>query len=138
MLELMTWNEIVNSLTAEGKLKKAAIFDMNGEKLAGTTGVRILGLEARGIVKCLALSTPTNTIFALFVEDARYSCFVVDEDTLIGKTTSDIFVAHKSNNVLICGFSDVHSKVSCLSGVKNFARRIGGQVGPNVTVPTLI
>ncbi|XP_041357543.1 uncharacterized protein LOC121374507 [Gigantopelta aegis] len=134
----MTWNEIVNSLTAEGKLKKAAIFDLNGDKLAGTTGINILGLEARDIVKCLTLSSPTNNIFALFVEDARYSCFVVDENTLIGKTTTDIFVAHKSNNVLICGFSDVNSEVSCLSGVKNFASRIGGQVGPDVAVPTLI
>ncbi|XP_067679703.1 profilin-3-like [Haliotis asinina] len=132
----MTWNEIVDSLISEGKLKKAAIFDLNGEKLAGTSGINITRQEAVGILKSMVFLT-TN-IFSLFVEAIQYSCFAVDKDTVIGRNSDGIFVAQRSKDVLICGFTDVTSEVSCLGGVRNFATKLTDQVGPVVAAPSLM
>lgn len=136
MFELMTWNEIVDSLISEGKLKKAAIFDLNGEKLAGTSGINITGAEAVGILRSMVYLT-TN-IFSLFIEAIQYSCFAVDKDTVIGRNSDGIFVAQRSKDVLICGFTDVKSEVSCLGGVRNFATKLTDQVGPVVAAPSLM
>ncbi|KAK6180105.1 hypothetical protein SNE40_012313 [Patella caerulea] len=132
----MTWEEMVDSLTQEGKLQKAAIFDLNGEKLAGTLGIKLSKTEALSLLTCL--NGRSNNIFGLFIEGELYSFFLVDDHTLIGKTQNTIFVAQRSKNVLICAFSGMKSNVSCLGGVRNFATKLALQSGPDTVVPSLI
>lgn len=137
MLDLMTWSEIVDSLRTEGNLKMAVIFDLEGEKLAASSGITISKPEACGLLK--SLSTPCSAVFALFLGGTRFSCLRVDEVTLIGRAGDEIFVAHRSDNVLICGYSDVGAPSSCLGCVRSFALKLKMQAVPDVVAaPSLI
>uniref|UniRef100_A0A0B6Z6J8 Profilin n=1 Tax=Arion vulgaris TaxID=1028688 RepID=A0A0B6Z6J8_9EUPU len=136
MLQLMTWSEIIENFKLEGDLKMAAIFDSNGEKIAGTDGVTITSSEAISIWKSLV--TISNDVYSLFLMESKFSCFPVDNDTLIGQSKSDVIVARKSQNLLICAVSGLNSKKSCLATVKNFAGRLVEEGTPGVPVDSLI
>nr|KAG5709772.1 hypothetical protein BaRGS_032596 [Batillaria attramentaria] len=115
----------------------AAIFDLDGEKLAATSGVTISKAEAQGLLKSLAL--PCTAIYALFLGEVKFQCMRVDDHTLIAKAPSEIFVAHRSNDVLICAFTDLGSKKSCLGCVRTFALKLNMEAVPDaVSAPSLI
>lgn len=137
MLELMTWSEIVDNLRVEGNLKMAAIFDLDGEKLAATSGVTMSKPEVKGLLKSLVV--PCTAIYALFLGGTKFQCMRVDDRTLLAKGPMEIFVAHRSNDVLICAFTDLGSKNSCLGCVRNFALKLNMQAVPDaVAAPSLI
>ena len=69
----------------------------------------------------------------------KVSCMRVDQHTLIGRGPDEVFVAYRSNNVLICAFAALDSNNSCLASVKNFALKLNMQPVPDaVAAPSLI
>ncbi|KAL8584639.1 hypothetical protein ACOMHN_002368 [Nucella lapillus] len=137
MLDLMTWSEVVDNLRTEGNLKMAAIFDLDGEKLAATQGVSISKSEVQGVLKSLQI--PCTAIYALFLGGSKVSCMRVDDRTLLGRTPEDVFVAYRNNDVLICAFTALGTNNSCLCSVKNFALKLNMQPVPDaVASPSLI
>lgn len=139
MLELMTWSEIVDSLREDGNLKMAAVFDLQGEKLAATQGVTISKMEIIGVLR--SLLAPCSNVYALFLGGTTFRCLQIDDNTLIGRGPSEVFVAYKHNDVLICGYNDFKrdSKISCLASVKNFAIKLNLHPVPDaVASPGLI
>lgn len=137
MLDLMTWSEIVDNLRTEGNLKMAAIFDLDGEKLAATQGISMSKSEVQGLLQ--SMQVPCSDIFALFLGGLKVGCMRLDDRTLIGRTADDVFVAHRSDDVLICAYAALGSKSSCLGSVKNFALKLNMQPVPDaVSTPSLI
>ncbi|XP_076441172.1 uncharacterized protein LOC143280421 [Babylonia areolata] len=125
MIDFMTWSEIVDNLLQESSLKMAAIFDLGGVRLAASEGVSISEEEAQGLLH--SLHVPCPGMFALFLGGAKVSCFRLDERTLIGRTSSEVVVAHRTDNVLICGYSTLEANSSCLGSIKDFALKLGMQ-----------
>ena len=115
----------------------AAIFDLDGEKLAATQGVTISKAEVQGLLK--SMQVPCTSIFSLFMGGLKVGCMRVDDRTLIGRTPEEVFVAHRSNDVLICAYTALGNKSSCLGSVKNFALKLNMQPVPDaVAAPSLI
>lgn len=136
MLQLMSWGEIIENFKMEGQLKMAVIFDSSGEKIAETEGTTMTSTEAISLL--MSLSTISSNIYGLFLMGSKFRCFHVDKDTLIGQADDNVLVAHRKQNLLICGISSLDSKTSCLGAVKNFVRRLVAEGTPGVSGDSLI
>ncbi|KAK7100539.1 uncharacterized protein [Littorina saxatilis] len=137
MLELMTWSEIVDNLRTEGNLSMAAIFDLDGEKMAATQGITISKSEVQSLLNSLQI--PCTNIYSLYIGGSTVKCMRLDDRTLIGRAPNEVFVAHRSNDVLICAYTPIGNDSSCLGSVKTFALKLNMQAIPGaVATPSLI
>ncbi|KAL8590749.1 hypothetical protein ACOMHN_064852 [Nucella lapillus] len=130
MLDFMPWSEIVDNLLQESKLKMAVIFDLSGVKLAASQGVTISEHEAKGVLQSLQIPANTgaaSSMFGLYLGGSQVNCLRLDDRSLIGKTSSEVFVAYRADNVLVCGYSSLEGKISCLGSVRDFALKLNTQ-----------
>ncbi|KAK3089174.1 hypothetical protein FSP39_001458 [Pinctada imbricata] len=126
--EKMNWIQLMQYFVGKGKITRAALYDKKGKLLAANEDPKIPQDEIISITKCL----DTNYVvlnkphFGLFFGDERYLCFRAAENTIIGRTADDFFVAHACEDVVIIAFTRivVEPKFSCLGEVWTFAREL--------------
>lgn len=125
----MNWKEMMNYFIGKGKIKRAAIFDLKGKCLASTEKEKLIPSdEATTLSKFLGTEFHglTQSHFGLFFGETRYICFRVTKNTIVGWTTTDFFVAHLCQDILIMGFAsiEVEPSFSCIGEVWTFANEL--------------
>lgn len=125
----MNYMESIHYFLGKGKVSKAAIFDRGGKPLAGSPDLNISDQEARAISACVSIPVDVynRTQFGLFIGQINYICFKVDNQTVIGITKDELFVAHHCDDVMILAFIGVslpETKISCLGEVWTFAQEL--------------
>lgn len=125
----MNWDEMMKYFVGKGKIKRAAIFDLKGKRLASTeTEKHIPSDEATTLCKFLDTEFQglTQSHFGLFFGETRYICFRVTKNTIVGWTKSDFFVAHLCQDILIMGFAtiELEPSFSCIGEVWTFANEL--------------
>lgn len=120
----MLWEDTLQRITGDsgGKVKTAAVFDTNGGKLAATLNFGITSNEVTGLLKCV--SYPSSVPFNIYIGELLYSCYSVDNNTVLGRASSGYFVARRCDDVILLGFTDGSSKVSCLQEIRKAAERL--------------
>lgn len=136
MLELMTWNEIIENLRAEGNFKMAVLFDLKADKIAGTDGAMMDKEDAIGVMR--SMDVFSTRIYGIFLAGSKFRCLTVDKDSVVGRAGDDIFVANRNDNVLICAVSRVKDDFSCLGAIKNFMGRLGVDGSIHGATPSLM
>jgi hypothetical protein len=125
----MNWVEMMNYFIGKGKVKRAAIFDLKGKCLSSSEKERSIPAdEAVTICKYLGSEFQglTQPHFGLFFGDIRYMCFRVTKNTIVGWTTTDFFVGHICQDVLIIALATIEMEpnFSCIGEVWTFANEL--------------
>lgn len=97
----------------------AFITNTEGEILAKTGKCSVTTKDIKGILFCLTSSY--EGMVKITVANDVYTCFKHDQNSLIGRATTQVFVARRGIQSIVVGFCDAATPGSCIIEVQELS-----------------